>query len=201
MGCVSAACFAERGHRVVGVDVDEAKTALLAQGVSPIVEERIADVVAEVVGDGRLSVTSDLAQAVHDTDVSLVCVGTPSTRGGRLSTEYLERVTEQIGAALATKLATEDAWHTVVYRSTMLPGTCTDLLVPILEELSGKRAGVDFGVCVNPEFLREGSSVRDFHDPPKTVVGRATSAPAPTSWPCTTGCRGPGSPCRSASRR
>ncbi|WP_445259065.1 nucleotide sugar dehydrogenase [Nocardioides aurantiacus] len=169
VGCVSAACFASRGHRVVGVDVDASKTETLGRGVSPIVEERIGDIVADVVAAGRLTVTSDWEKAVLDTDVSLVCVGTPSSRGGRLSTEYLERVTEEIGRALAIK----DGWHTVVYRSTMLPGTCEGLLVPLLEQLSGKTAGVDFGVCVNPEFLREGTSVSDFFDPPKTVVGQS----------------------------
>lgn len=169
VGCVSAACFASRGHRVVGVDVDPGKTEMLSRGQAPIVEEQIGELVEQVVADGHLTVTSDWAQAVRDTDVSLVCVGTPSSRGGRLSTEYLERVTEEIGRALRDK----DEWHTVVYRSTMLPGTCTGLLVPLLEKHSGKTAGVDFGVCVNPEFLREGSSVRDFYDPPKTVVGQS----------------------------
>ncbi|WP_299050352.1 nucleotide sugar dehydrogenase [uncultured Nocardioides sp.] len=169
VGCVSAACFAAEGHSVVGVDVDASKTALLARGVSPIVEERIGDLVAEVVADGRLRVGHDLAAAVAETDVSLVCVGTPSGRGGKLSTEHLERVSEELGLAIADK----DAWHTVVFRSTMLPGTCEDLLVPLLEKYSGKRVGEDFGVCVNPEFLREGSSVRDFYDPPKTVVGQS----------------------------
>ncbi|MCH1867673.1 nucleotide sugar dehydrogenase [Nocardioides sp. CFH 31398] len=169
VGCVSAACFAAGGHAVVGVDVDPSKTALLARGVAPIVEERIGDLVAEVVADGRLTVGDDLAAAVADTDVSLVCVGTPSGQGGRLSTEHLERVSEELGLALADK----DAWHTVVFRSTMLPGTCEGLLVPLLEKFSGKQVGVDFGVCVNPEFLREGSSVSDFYDPPKTVVGQS----------------------------
>ena len=169
VGCVSAACFASQGHRVIGVDVDPSKTDMLGRGLAPIVEERIGEIVAEVVADGRLTVTGDWGQAVRETDVSLVCVGTPSSRGGRLSTEYLERVTEEIGQALRDK----DAWHTVVYRSTMLPGTCTDLLIPLLEKLSGKKVGVDFGVCVNPEFLREGTSVRDFYDPPKTVVGQS----------------------------
>lgn len=169
VGCVSAACFASRGHRVIGVDIDSSKTETLGRGVSPIVEERIDELVGDVVAEGRLTVTDDWEQAVHNTDVSLVCVGTPSGRGGRLSTEYLERVTREIGHALRSK----DGWHTVVYRSTMLPGTCQELLVPLLERLSGKTAGVDFGVCVNPEFLREGTSVKDFFDPPKTVVGQS----------------------------
>ena len=101
--------------------------------------------------------------------MTIVCVGTPSAPNGGLSTTYLERATEQIGQALATK----DGWHVVVYRSTMVPGTCERILIPILERTSGKRVGIDVGVCVNPEFLREGSSVKDFLDPPKTVVGES----------------------------
>ena len=107
-----------------------------------------------------------------NTDISLVCVGTPSAPNGSLSTAYLERVAEQIGEASPTR----DTRHTVVFRSTMLPGTCLNLLVPILEKASGKTAGVDFGVAVNPEFLREGTSVRDFFDPPKTVIGELDPA-------------------------
>ena len=132
--------------------MDPGKLDMLGRGVAPIVEERIDELVSDVVADGRLTVTPDCEKAVLDTDISLVCVGTPSTRGGRLSTEYLERVTHEIGAALRTK----DEWHTVVYRSTMLPGTCTELLVPILEEASGKKAGEDFGVCVNPRVPARG---------------------------------------------
>lgn len=167
VGCVSAACFAARGYLVIGVDANPQKTEFLAAGKAPVVEERIGELTAEQVAAGRLTVSADPAQAVRDSDLTIVCVGTPSAANGSLSTEYLERATEEIGAALADK----DDWHVVVYRSTMVPGTCEDLLVPLLERVSGKRAGVDFGVCVNPEFLREGSSVRDFLDPPKTVVG------------------------------
>jgi GDP-mannose 6-dehydrogenase len=169
VGCISAACFASRGHRVVGVDVDPQKLELLQRGEAPIVEERIGDLTAEMVASGRLSVTDDARRAVLDSDATIVCVGTPSSAGGGLSTQYVESVTDEIGVALAEK----DGWHVVVYRSTMLPGTCEDLLIPRLEKSSGKTVGVDFGVCVNPEFLREGSSVRDFFDPPKTVVGES----------------------------
>lgn len=169
VGCVSAVCFASRGHRVVGVDPNSQKTDLLRRGVAPIVEERIGELTADVVASGLLTVRDDPAAAVHDTDVTLVCVGTPSAPHGGLSTQYLERASADIGRALATK----DGWHVVVYRSTMIPGTCEGTLIPILEHESGKRAGVDFGVCVNPEFLREGTSVADFLDPPKTVVGES----------------------------
>ncbi len=165
--CVSAACLAARGHEVVGVDVDPVKVALISSGQAPLVEDRIGELTAEVVGRGALRATTDVADAVSATEISLVCVGTPSAPNGSLSTQYLERVAEEIGHVLADT----HRWHTVVFRSTMLPGTCTSLLIPILEKASGKSAGVEFGVAVNPEFLREGSSVRDFFDPPKTVIG------------------------------
>jgi GDP-mannose 6-dehydrogenase len=172
VGCVSAACLAQRGHQVIGVDVNPAKVDLVSRGVAPVVEERIGELTADVVASGALRATTDTAAAVADTEVSLVCVGTPSASNGSLSTTFLERVAEEIGAALAVK----DSWHTVVFRSTMLPGTCGSLLIPILEKSSGKTAGVDFGVAVNPEFLREGSSVKDFFDPPKTVIGETDPA-------------------------
>jgi GDP-mannose 6-dehydrogenase len=168
VGSVSAACFASRGHSVIGVDVDRKKLELLRSGKAPVVEERIAELTADVVATGALTVSEDAAAAVLASDVTLVCVGTPSSPSGGLSTTYLERVSQEIGTALAEK----QVWHVVAYRSTMIPGTCEKLLIPILEEASGKKAGVDFGVCVNPEFLREGSSVRDFLNPPKTVVGQ-----------------------------
>ncbi|WP_433503787.1 nucleotide sugar dehydrogenase [Pseudonocardia halophobica] len=169
VGCVSAACLASRGFPVIGVDANPDKADFLRRGLSPIVEERIGDLIADAVTAGRLTVADEAAAAVHDTDISLVCVGTPSGSGGGLSTAYLERVTEEIGTALAAK----NGRHVVVYRSTMVPGTCEKLLIPLLERTSGKRVGVDLGVCVNPEFLREGSSVRDFLNPPKTVVGQS----------------------------
>jgi GDP-mannose 6-dehydrogenase len=171
VGCVTAVCLASLGCRVTGVDVNRDKVALLQQGRSTVVEERIGELAAEVIAAGKLTVTTDARAAVNSTDISLVCVGTPSTPGGGLTTSFLEQVTSEIGEALAET----DRWHVVVYRSTMLPGTCEDLLIPILEQLSGKHAGTDFGVCVNPEYLREGTSVRDFFDPPKTVVGVSDS--------------------------
>ena len=171
VGCVSAACLASRGHRVVGVDVNAEKVESLRHGRSPVVEDEIGELTADVVTAGSLVVTGDAHLAVLTTDISLICVGTPSTSSGGLSTRYLEEVTAEIGAALRDK----DSWHVVVFRSTMVPGTCEDVLIPLLERTSGGRAGIDFGVCVNPEFLREGTSVRDFLDPPKTVVGGTDS--------------------------
>ena len=172
VGCVSAACLASRGHEVIGVDVNPVKVDLVSGGKAPVVEERIGELTAEVVASGALRATSDVAEAIAGTDVSLICVGTPSEPNGSLSTTFLERVTEEIGKELATKASR----HTVVFRSTMLPGTCLELLVPILEKSSGRTAGVDFGVAMNPEFLREGTSVKDFFAPPKTVIGEIDAA-------------------------
>lgn len=171
VGCVTAACLASRGHRIVGVDVNPEKMETLRRGGSPIVEEGIGDLIRDVVDAGALTVTADVRAAVSSTEISMVCVGTPSNACGGLTTTFLEDVASQIGAALREK----DRWHVVVFRSTMVPRTCEDLLIPLLERSSGKRAGADFGVCVNPEFLREGTSVRDYHDPPKTVVGATDS--------------------------
>jgi GDP-mannose 6-dehydrogenase len=172
VGIVSAACLASRGHSVIGVDVSPEKVDMVNHGRSPVVEERIGDLVAEQVAAGRLCATTDPARAIADTDIALVCVGTPSCSNGSLVTEYLERVSEDIGAALALR----QTGYTVVIRSTMLPATCEQIVLPRLEAASGRRAGVDFGLAVNPEFLREGSSVRDFFDPPKTVIGQFDEA-------------------------
>jgi GDP-mannose 6-dehydrogenase len=169
VGCVSAACFSARGHRVIGVDIDEQKTSLLRDGRSPVIEKGMAELVRDVVRGGGLEVGDDPWDAVARTDVTIVCVGTPSAPDGGLTTAYLQRACEQIGFALGTK----DDWHVVIFRSTMMPGTCEHVLIPILERQSNKRAGHDFGVCVNPEYLREGSSISDFLAPAKTVVGES----------------------------
>jgi len=168
VGIVSAACLASRGHTVIGVDVSPEKADMVNNGRSTVVEKRIGELVAEQVAAGRLCATTDSARAVADTDIALVCVGTPSAPNGSLGTDYLERVSEEIGAALADR----PEGYTVVIRSTMLPTTCEQIVLPRLEAASGRRAGVDFGLAVNPEFLREGSSVHDFFDPPKTVIGQ-----------------------------
>jgi GDP-mannose 6-dehydrogenase len=172
VGCVSAAGFASRGHEVVGVDLNPTKVSLIQGGKTPVLEPGLAELVAETVADGRLRATVDGASAVVDADLSLICVGTPSSPNGSLSTEALERVVETIGSALPS--ARER--HTVVVRSTTLPGTCDRLVVPLLERASGGTAGRDFGVSVNPEFLREGSSVADFNHPPKTLIGQLDAA-------------------------
>jgi GDP-mannose 6-dehydrogenase len=167
VGTVSAGCFAHDDNLVVGVDPVPAKVDLINRGQSPIVEAEIGEIVAAAVKAGRLKATHDATTAVRDTDVSFVCVGTPSQPNGNLDLRYIRRICEQIGEALKTKTGR----HTVVIRSTILPGTMRKVVVPTLEEFSGKKAGKDFGVSSNPEFLREGSAVKDFRCPPKTVIG------------------------------
>ncbi|MCZ6836381.1 MAG: UDP-glucose/GDP-mannose dehydrogenase family protein [Planctomycetota bacterium] len=171
VGSVSAACFAKLGHRVIGVDVESHKVEALCNGRSPVLEEGLADLMRQEHAAGRLDATDDPERAVMESDISLVCVGTPSSKNGSLDMTYLNRVCEQIGEAMAKKLALPDSYHVVVIRSTVLPGTVEQYLVPILERASGKKAGVDFGVAQNPEFLREGSAIDDFFEPPKTVIG------------------------------
>src|SRR6266498_345256 len=136
VGCVSAACQAAKGHEVIGVDVNPVKVDLINRGQAPVVEEKIGELTAEVVRSGALRATTDVAEAIAGTEISLICVGTPSAPNGSLSTIYLERVAEEIGRTLAG----HSHRHTVVFRSTMLPATCLDLLVPILEKASGKTA-------------------------------------------------------------
>jgi GDP-mannose 6-dehydrogenase len=167
VGCVSAACFAKEGHDVTGVDVNPTKVEIINSGKSPIVEPGIGEIMKEAVDSGRLRATTSAAEAVSKSAVSLVCVGTPSNANGSLDLQYVSRVCEEIGAALGTK--TER--HVVVIRSTMLPGTIQNVVVPTLEQTSGKKVGLDFGVCINPEFLREGTSLQDFYAPPFTLIG------------------------------
>ena len=167
VGTVSAGCFANQGNSVIGVDPVPAKVDLINRGQAPIVEVEIGEIIASTVKSGRLRATHDAISAVHETDVSFVCVGTPSQPNGNLDLRYIRRICEQIGEALKTKAER----HTVVIRSTILPGTMRNIVIPTLEEFSGKVAGEDFGVSSNPEFLREGSAVKDFRCPPKTVIG------------------------------
>src|SRR5437868_6373249 len=152
VGSVSAACLASDGHDVIGVDVNADKVGAVAAGRSPIVEPGLNELLARAVADGRVRATTDTAEAVGDSEVSLLCVGTPSRRNGSLDLTYLERVSEQVGAALRTK----STYHVVVVRSTVLPGTTHDVIIPTLERASGRKYGDGFGVSVNPEFMREG---------------------------------------------
>jgi GDP-mannose 6-dehydrogenase len=167
VGVVSSACLAQRGHRVVGVDVSPLKVDLINAGRSPIVEEGLDDLVSGARTSGRLRATADWQDAVASTDMAWVCVSTPSLPNGNIDRHFLGTVCEQIGAAVVAR----DTHYTIVVRSTTLPGTTRDLLIPTLERASGKRVGEELGVCYHPEFLREGTSIKDFHAPPKIVIG------------------------------
>ena len=167
VGAVSAGCLATDGHHVVGVDPNRTKVELINQGTTPIIEKDIGEMIAATVKSGHLRATLDVRDAVLSTDMSLICVGTPSQLNGNLDLSHVRKVCEEIGAAIKEK----SAFHVVVARSTMLPGSMRNLVIPTLEAASGKKAGVDFGVCNNPEFLREGTAVYDYYNPPKTVIG------------------------------
>ncbi|HVG53314.1 MAG TPA: nucleotide sugar dehydrogenase [Vicinamibacterales bacterium] len=174
VGCVSAAAFADDGHDVVGVDVVADKVAAVNNGHSPIVEPGLADLLQRGVAAGRLRATTSTADAVRSTDLSLICVGTPSRKNGSLDLTYLTRVCQEIGEVLRDK----DDYHVVVVRSTVLPGTTHGVVIPTLEAASGKQYGEGFGVSVNPEFLREGTAIRDFAHPPLTLIGHNHAADA-----------------------
>jgi GDP-mannose 6-dehydrogenase len=176
VGAVSLACLARDGHRVIGVDIDRTKLDLIAAGRTPVVEEGMVDLMAQVVRSGRVSVTQDVAQAVRESEVSLVCVGTPSATNGSQDQEALRRIAQQLGAALRDG----PDGHVVVFRSTVVPGTVEEMLRPALERESGKKAGIGFHLCFQPEFLREGSAIRDYDHPPFTIVGTQSDAGAAT---------------------
>jgi GDP-mannose 6-dehydrogenase len=167
VGTVCAACLARFGHDVIGVDLNEDKNAQISSGRSPIVEPGLEELIGEAVEAKRLSATSDHERAVAESELSLICVGTPSRANSSLDTSHVEHVAQTIGGALRR----EDRRHTVVVRSTLLPGSTLGLVLPALEEASGKRCGEELGLAYNPEFLREGSAVTDFRDPPYTLVG------------------------------
>ena len=169
VGVVLAACLADNGHQVTGVDVNPTKIEIIQQGRSPIIEKGLDELVRKGIDSRKLFASSDTQKAVMGSDLSFICVGTPSNGNGNIDLKYVERVCEQIGEALAEK----SDYHVIVLRSTMLPGSTEELVIPTLEKASGKKAGVDFGVCFNPEFLREGSSIEDFYNPPFTKIGRA----------------------------
>ena len=167
VGAVSLACLARNGHRVIGVDVDAGKLDLIRRGQTPIVETGMIELMRSVVDSGRVQVTDDAALAVRDSELSLICVGTPSLPNGGQDLQALGRCLVELGTAMRTK----GGYHVFVVRSTVLPGTLDDVVIPLLEQHAGKTVGLDFDVCFQPEFLREGSSIHDFDHPPFTVVG------------------------------
>ncbi|MEJ6002470.1 nucleotide sugar dehydrogenase [Paucibacter soli] len=174
VGAVSLACLSRDGHEVIGVDIEQAKLDLIKAGKTPVVEEGMVDLMARVAASGHVSVTSDARQAVLGSEISLVCVGTPSAANGSQDQGAVLRLAAEIGAALKHKAEP----HVVVFRSTLVPGTVEDVLRPIIEAHSGKRDGEDFYLCFQPEFLREGSSIRDYDKPPFTIVGANHAYPA-----------------------
>jgi len=167
VGAVSLACLAREGHHVTGVDVDAAKLRMISEGKTPVVEEGMVELMAKVAASGLVQVTTDAAKALRDTELSLICVGTPSAANGSQDQGAILRLCQQLGEALRDA----DHEHVFVFRSTLVPGTVEDVLRPILEKASGKKEGHDFHVCFQPEFLREGSSIRDYDHPPFTIVG------------------------------
>jgi GDP-mannose 6-dehydrogenase len=166
VGTVSAGCLARMGHTVVGLDANPTKVEILGSGRSPVIEPGLSELIGGGVAEGRIAVSSDAMQAIRDTDITLYCVGTPGHANGSLNLDAVRDVCQSIGAALRHK----DSFHVVVTRSTMLPGTTRSLVIPLLEAVSGKRVGVDFGVAVYPEFLREGTALDDFDHPPLVVM-------------------------------
>ena len=173
VGAVSLACLARDGHSVIGVDIDPTKLELIRSGKTPVVEEGMVELMAQVVASGRVSVTTNVVQAMLDSDLSLICVGTPSAANGSQDQSAMLRLAHDLGKAMRGK----DGRHVFVFRSTLVPGTVEDVLKPIIERESGKRDGEAFDVCFQPEFLREGTSIRDYDRPPFTVVGANTEVP------------------------
>ncbi|WP_299026747.1 nucleotide sugar dehydrogenase [uncultured Thermanaerothrix sp.] len=167
VGCVSLACFARDGHHVIGVDINPAKVQSICAGKSPLTEPGLEELLSQGVNAGLIQATEDVTYAVHHADVVMICVGTPTRDNGSLDLTYVERVCRDIGQAMRAM----DKYIVVAVRSTILPGYAQEHLIPILESASGKRAGIDFGFCINPEFLREGSAIWDFDHPPYTLIG------------------------------
>jgi GDP-mannose 6-dehydrogenase len=172
VGTVTAGCLAQQGHDVVGVDPEPRKVDLVNAGQSPIIEKDIGKIIGRQVAAGRLAASIEAVDAVRRTDLVMVCVGTPSRGNGDIDLTYIRRVAEQIGEAMRH----HPGAPAVVFRSTMLPGTMREVVIPALEAASGRKAGAEFGVCINPEFLREGSAVHDYFHPPKTVIGELNEA-------------------------
>ena len=174
VGLVTSACLAKEGHIVTGVEPQQSKVELILSGKSPIVEDGVSDLIKKAVDDGMLSATVDPEQALADCEMAIVCVGTPSRADGSLDTSYVETVARQIGSTLRTRQGD----ISIVFRSTMLPGTMKAVVLPAITESSGKPVGDGYNLFFHPEFLREGSAVADFYDCPKIVVGEIVSGTA-----------------------
>ncbi len=167
VGLVTGACFAKLGHSVICVDIDEARINDINKGIAPIYEDKLDDILKECTREGRLKATSDIRDAVENTAVSFISVGTPSGLLGYIDLKYIDEVSRDVGNILKDK----NDYHVVVVKSTVVPGTTEHSVLPLLEKNSGKKAGDDFGVCMNPEFLREGTAVDDFMNPDRIIIG------------------------------
>lgn len=167
VGAVAAACLVETGHEVIACDTSEVKVKCIQEGRSPIVEKDLPELIAKAVKAGKLTATTDYVRAIQETDMSLICVGTPSRKDGSLNLDYVVALCEQIGSVIKNK----PGFHIVVNRSTVVPGTIMNVIRPAIEKTSGKKAGVDFGLGNNPEFLRESTAVEDYFKPTQIVVG------------------------------
>ena len=165
VGLVTAACFAKLGHSVICVDIDPEKIQKINKGISPIYEQGLDNLLLTY--KERITATTEYQDAVENTDATFLCVGTPSKKDGSLDVSYLKKATQQIAAILKEK----KTWHLIIVKSTVLPGTTQDLVLPLLEQSSGKKAGTDFGLAMNPEFLREGVAIQDFLTPDRIVIG------------------------------
>ena len=167
VGAVTAACLADRGYRVIGVDVKKKKVSLINAGKSPIIEKGLDEIISRTVKKKMFFATTSCEYAVKNSSVSILCIGTPSLPNGAIDLEYLENVSRQIGRVLNSL----NRYHLIIVRSTMLPGTTEKIIIPLLEQSSSRKAFRDFGVLVNPEFMREGNSVEDFYAPAKIIIG------------------------------
>ncbi len=167
VGTIMSACLSKNGHIVIGVDINPEKVSIINQGRSPIIEKGIEDLILEAVKRKKLIATTDTKYAIKNTEVSIICIGTPANGNGSQDISSIKRVSKEIGRILRFI----KTYHLIVIRSTLLPGTTERFIIPILERNSGKKAGRDFGVAVNPEFLREGDSLEDFYNPSRTIIG------------------------------
>ncbi len=174
VGTVASACMAESGHDVIAIDTDFIKVKCIQDSRAPIIEPGLTEIIEKNVKNGRLKAVSDCKTAVMNSDISLICVGTPSNEDGSLKLDYVESACRDIGEALKDK----DGYHIVVLRSTVVPGTAKNVAIPAIEKASGKKAGVDFGFGSNPEFLRESSAIYDYYHPPKIVIGASDARTA-----------------------
>ncbi len=174
VGAVCSACFANEGHNVIGVDIEKSKVDLINKGKSPIVEKDLDKLIEKNVKEGRLRATTDLKDAIKNSEITFIAVGTPSKENGSIDLTYIKEAAKQIGEVLKEK----NGFHTVVMRSTVLPGTGEEVVIPIIEKFSNKKINIDFGYASNPEFLRESTAIYDFYHPPKTVIGASNNKTA-----------------------